>query len=284
MEALLLKLMSFMFIGLLFPMTAVASPIEDASKYSVRVKSTVQYAFAEEEAGTGEGAGFLVDKGRGWVLTNAHVSGYGTGDIEVSFQGQDFVPVEAVYIDPELDLAVLKVDIEDLPELSLEAELKCSDTALNGIEVAAFGHPHGLNYSASRGIISQVRYYDGVDGDVTFKELQQMGWNGEVLYSAPVKSMFHKCYDGMKFPYFAKPLAPGQFGTKIMAQSRGAVRFLKDKPLHCFTSYGDFGWVWMNLETFDGTEVKAKPVKLQSGLPNSLIEKLHVKRKWPKEL
>ena len=124
----------------------------------------------------------------------------------------------------------------------------------------------------------------GVDGDVTFKELQQMGWNGRVSYSAPVKSMFHKCYDGMKFPYFAKPLAPGQFGTKIMAQSRGAVRFLKDKPLHCFTSYGDHGWVWMNLETFDGTEVKAKPVKLQSGLPNSLIEKLHVKRKWPKEL
>ena len=75
-----------------------------------------------------------------------------------------------------------------------------------------------------------------------------------------------------------------QFGTKIMAQSRGAVRFLKDKPLHCFTSYGDHGWVWMNLETFDGTEVKAKPVKLQSGLPNSLIEKLHVKRKWPREL
>ena len=98
------------------------------------------------------------------------------------------------------------------------------------------------------------------------------------------ESMFHKCYHGMKFPYFAKPLAPGQFGTKIMAQSRGAVRFLKDKPLHCFTSYGDHGWVWMNLETFDGIEVKAKPVKLQSGLPNSLIEKLHVKRKWPKEL
>jgi len=163
MEAQLSKLISLMLVGLLFPMTAVASPIGDASKYSVRVKSTVQYAFAEEEAGTGEGAGFLVDKGRGWILTNAHVSGYGTGEIEVSFKGQDFVPVEAVYIDPELDFAVLKVDKEYLPQSSLEADLECSDRALNGIEVAAFGHPHGLNYSASRGIISQVRYYDGVD-------------------------------------------------------------------------------------------------------------------------
>ena len=83
----MLKLMKFMFIGLLFPMTAVASPIEDASKYSVRVKSTVQYAFAEEAAVTGEGPGFLVDKGRGWVLTNAHVSGYGTGGMNDVLRG-----------------------------------------------------------------------------------------------------------------------------------------------------------------------------------------------------
>ena len=152
-----------MLIGLLLPVAGFASPIGDASKYSVRVKSTVQYAFAEEEAGTGEGAGFLIDKVRGWILTNAHVSGYGTGDIEVSFKGQDFVPVDAVYVDPELDFAVLKVDKEYLPQSSLEAELECSDRALNGLEVAAFGHPHGLNYSASRGIISQVRYFDGVD-------------------------------------------------------------------------------------------------------------------------
>ena len=48
---------------------------------------------------------------------------------------QDFVPVEAVYIDPELDLAVLKVDIKDLPEISHEAELECSDTALNGMRL-----------------------------------------------------------------------------------------------------------------------------------------------------
>ena len=63
---------------------ANASPIDDAAEYSVRVKSTVRYAFAGEGTGTSDGAGFLIDKTRGWILTNAHVSGYGTGDIEVS--------------------------------------------------------------------------------------------------------------------------------------------------------------------------------------------------------
>ena len=41
--------------------------------------------------------------------------------------------------------------------------IDCSDRRLNGAEVAAFGHPEGLTYSASRGIVSQVRVYDGVD-------------------------------------------------------------------------------------------------------------------------
>ena len=69
---------------------ASADPIEDANSYAVRIKSTVRYAFAEEEAGRSDGAGFLVDRKRGWVLTNAHVSSYGKGAIEVSFKGYDF--------------------------------------------------------------------------------------------------------------------------------------------------------------------------------------------------
>jgi serine protease Do len=140
-----------------------ASAIEDASNYTVRVKSTISYGFAEEEAGTRNGAGFLVDKERGWIATNAHVSGLGTGEIEISFKGKDFVPVEAVYVDSELDLAVLKVEADNIPDTSLEAELICDDTPLNGLSVAAFGHPHGLSYSASRGIVSQVRFYNGLD-------------------------------------------------------------------------------------------------------------------------
>ena len=147
----------------IFTNTSWASPIDDASSYAVRVKSTVRYAFAEEKAGTSEGAGFLVDQERGCILTNAHVAGYGTGDIEVSFKGQDYFEVTPMYVDSELDFAIIKANKDNIPEKVIEAELSCKKRQLNGLAVAAFGHPHGLNYSASRGIISQVRYHEGID-------------------------------------------------------------------------------------------------------------------------
>ena len=140
-----------------------ASPIDDASNYSVRVKTAVQFAFAEDDAGTAHGAGFLYDHTKGWVLTNAHMSGYGTGLLEVAFKGHDFVPAHPVYIDAELDFAVLKINPQNIPVEAKNVSLACGDTPLNGLEVAAFGHPHGLNFSASRGIISTVRFYKGVD-------------------------------------------------------------------------------------------------------------------------
>lgn len=53
--------------------------LSDAEKYAVRVKSSISYPFAEDEAGTFNGAGFLIDRERGWFLTNAHVSDLGSG-------------------------------------------------------------------------------------------------------------------------------------------------------------------------------------------------------------
>lgn len=146
-----------------FATSVDASPIDDASTYSVRVKSTVRYAFAEDVAGTSHGAGFLINRNKGWVLTNAHVSGHGTGEVEVSFKGNDYFEAKLVYVDPELDLAVIQVKDKNIPRTAKSAELDCGDRPLNGVPVAAFGHPHSLTYSASRGIISKVRYYHGVD-------------------------------------------------------------------------------------------------------------------------
>lgn len=115
-----------------------------------------------------------------------------------------------------------------------------------------------------------------VGGEVNFAELEQMGWRGKVSNSALVKSLFHSCYDGLRFPSFASPLKGSQFGTKVMAQSRSAVRFLIDKKLHAFTVYGDGldGFVWMNLGTWDGQGIKARPVRLQKGLPESISKDL----------
>ena len=120
--------------------------------------------FHDGGSGTSNGAGFLVDKERGWIITNAHVSGYGTADLEVSFKDEKYTTAQVLYADNELDLAVIMVSKRKIPDKAKAAKLECSDLRLNGREVAAFGHPEGLSYSASRGIISQVRSMTALTG------------------------------------------------------------------------------------------------------------------------
>ena len=100
------------------------------------------------------------------------------------------------------------------------------------------------------------------------------------MYSAPVKSVFHPCYDGLRFPDFVSPLKGNEFGTKVMMQSRGAEAFLSDKKLHAYTVYGGGldGFVWMNLETFDGREIKVVPVRLKDQLPDNFTKEFLIKR------
>ena len=44
-----------------------------AIQYTVKIRTSVEIPFAGDDKGTVEGAGFLVDRERRWLLTNAHV-------------------------------------------------------------------------------------------------------------------------------------------------------------------------------------------------------------------
>ena len=156
---------NFIFFALLnlITISVNAKNFEHASKYTVRVKTSISHAFAEDDAGTFNGAGFLADKENRYIFTNAHVSGHGNAEIQIAFEGYEYEEAIAIYVDPVLDLAVLQTKLEELPEEAMEAELDCSERYLNGIAVAAFGHPHGLAFSASRGIVSKVRTFETND-------------------------------------------------------------------------------------------------------------------------
>ena len=204
-------LVSLFLIALVWSSSVAASPIDDASAYAVRIKSTIRYAFAEDTAGTSNGAGFLVDRARGWVLTNAHVSGWGTAEIEVSFKGHDYFEAKPEYVDPELDFAIVKVEAKNIPDGAKEAQLDCSERPLNGLAVAAYGHPHGLTYSASRGIISQVRYYDGVDWVQTDAAINPGNSGGPLIELdtgevVGINAMGLKDTEGLNFAVPAKPI------------------------------------------------------------------------------
>ena len=45
----------------------------EAERFTVKVRGTVVWPFAPEAPGAGSGTGFIIDREKGWLLTNAHV-------------------------------------------------------------------------------------------------------------------------------------------------------------------------------------------------------------------
>ncbi|RPI17217.1 MAG: serine protease [Ignavibacteriae bacterium] len=99
----------------------------------------------------GTGTGFYL-KDRNIIVTNDHVV---KGNFEVVISGKNFQKVMApVYFnDPKYDLAFIAAPAGiDLPEVHLQTEHPVHD----GDQVIAIGHPYGLNYTATEGIVSKA--------------------------------------------------------------------------------------------------------------------------------
>ena len=96
----------------------------------------------------GLGSGVLIDR-EGYVVTNWHVI-RGVDQILVQLaDGRAAVP-ELVGTDPETELALLKIDLPDLPEIRLGR----SDTLEVGDVVLAIGNSLGLSQTVTMGIVS----------------------------------------------------------------------------------------------------------------------------------
>lgn len=129
---------------------------KDALNYTVQVRSTLPLPFDGDRKGSGLGAGFLVEAGRGWIMTNAHVVGRSPSRIEIAFHDQEFTEAHKVYVDPFLDLAIIRTsDAVDTKGIA-EPRLECETIPPVGHAVGAFGHPWRLQFTGTRGIISGV--------------------------------------------------------------------------------------------------------------------------------
>ena len=100
----------------------------------------------------GTGTGFFV-KGENVIITNDHVV---KGNSEVVISGKSFQKQMSLVLfnDPKYDLAFISVpDGTGMPELHLAAGYEVHD----GETVIAIGHPYGLNYTATEGIVSKAK-------------------------------------------------------------------------------------------------------------------------------
>ncbi|HIE51980.1 MAG TPA: DegQ family serine endoprotease [Armatimonadetes bacterium] len=98
----------------------------------------------------GLGTGVIVDR-RGYILTNNHVV-EGAEELTVRLADKREFAAEMVGTDPDTDLAVIKIEGENLPV----ARMGDSSQLKVGHWVLAIGNPFGLAHTVSAGIVSAV--------------------------------------------------------------------------------------------------------------------------------
>jgi len=131
--------------------------IERATQATLFISAKLSHGFHADRTAkkSWNGTAFLVDKERGWLLTNAHVAGYGPTELVGRFINDDsYAQLERVYVDDKHDIAVLKIDPSRIPTTANNLELDCSYTLERGEPVFAVGHPNGQRFTATMGILS----------------------------------------------------------------------------------------------------------------------------------
>ncbi len=103
-------------------------------------------------APSGSGSGFVWDK-QGHIVTNSHVV-EDARTVRVTLWDDTSVPATVVGVDPDADLAVIKVEVP--ADKLVPLEMGDSDQVRVGQTAVALGNPFGVGTSMSQGIISAI--------------------------------------------------------------------------------------------------------------------------------
>jgi serine protease Do/serine protease DegQ len=106
------------------------------------------------------GSGVIVDRARGYVITNNHVID-NAQEVVVTLKDRRALKARLVGTDAGTDIAVLKIDAQNLAELKFGD----SDDMNVGDFVVAIGNPFGIGQTATSGIVSALgRTGLGIEG------------------------------------------------------------------------------------------------------------------------
>jgi S1-C subfamily serine protease len=112
-----------------------------------KTKPAVVYLKGLDKSGTG----FFVTE-TGVIVTNAHLA-RGEETLHTMLPGGQDLEARVVYIDPELDIALAKVEGKDFPHLTLAD----ATTVRQGENVLAIGNPgDAMLFSVTKGVVSAV--------------------------------------------------------------------------------------------------------------------------------
>lgn len=102
----------------------------------------------KRKAETGSGSGVIIKKS-GYILTNFHVIAQ-RDEIRVRLNDGRTATAELIGTDPDTDIAVLKIELQNLPALSIAdvSKLRVGDIVL------AIGDPFAIGQTVTQGIVS----------------------------------------------------------------------------------------------------------------------------------
>lgn len=144
----------------------------EVSPSVVAIRVTI--ASRDQIIGSGSGSGFVIDQ-QGHIVTNNHVVD-GATQIEVDFYDGTLAWATLVGVDPDSDLAVVKVD---LPAEQLHPITFGNSDALEvGQTVLAIGSPFGEDWTLTSGIISGL--------DRTIQGLNEFSIGGVIQTDAAI--------------------------------------------------------------------------------------------------
>ena len=135
---------------------------------SVLIRTNLKHGFSEDEEASGRwrGSGFVINKQKGWIMTNGHVSASGPAELRVQFvDDKTRHKASRLFVDSRHDIAILRVDPAVIPEEVTELYLDCEYTLKRGDRVVSVGHPTGHEFTLSLGVMSGTRTF-GADTDL----------------------------------------------------------------------------------------------------------------------
>ncbi|TDY01127.1 trypsin-like peptidase domain-containing protein [Thiohalophilus thiocyanatoxydans] len=107
-----------------------------------------EFGGPREREETNLGSGVIISD-QGYILTSNHVID-GAEEIQIALPDQRSASATVVGTDPDTDLAVLKVELDNLPVITLGR----SDQLRVGDVVLAIGNPFGVGQTVTSGIVS----------------------------------------------------------------------------------------------------------------------------------
>ena len=118
----------------------------------IKVRQTVQGFFQNQER-TGEGSGFIWDT-EGNIVTNYHVVA-SASIVDVEFADGSQYPASVIGLDPNSDLAIIKVNSNG--KILTPLNLGDSTNVKVGNHTIVIGSPFGQEFSMSSGIVSAIK-------------------------------------------------------------------------------------------------------------------------------